>query len=428
MTKSILWFAMCGLVIASCSDSDADPGSGTDDVSKINFISNTTRASINDLTDLQHPTDGGFHVYAANNSSTDWHQSIASEEYKYVSGQWVWANTTPTWPIGGEHYPMTFYAHHPKTATGFTPTGTPPTAVASVASSSLTAAVAIQGTAAAQVDFLGATNSTSTKPPTGKLSVVFDHITSKINFGIITGMDVTAYVNEVDINALVETGTYDYGSKTWDLNAAVAGADYNYFDEVDASDDFTNAATTLNLKSPIYTAGHENHFMLIPQNATPVWDGTATEDADGNAEVVGAYIGMIYRIETAVPLDENAVGYKLRSECAMDTEWPSGGTEHTAYNSATGTYDGPLYVKVGFPLGTAPVTWTKGKGYVYNMKLGTTDATGGLYLSKYYYDENGNNTKILVDGTPDITDPVASGDIHFDVTVDPWEEEPETDL
>ena len=402
-----------------------DPG--TDGTNQINFLTSTSRASINDLTALQHPTNGGFHVYAANNSTTGWHQNIGGMEYKYVSGAWVWANTTPTWPIGGEHYPMKFYAHHPKTAAGFTPTATATTAAA--ANSSVTGAIAIQATAGTQIDFLGTTNTTTTKPPTGKLTIVFDHITSKINFGIITGLDVTAFVNEVNINALVDAGTYNYGDKTWDLGTTLADADYVYFDESGSANDFSNTATTLELKSPIYSVGHSNHLMLMPQNATQVWDGTATEDADGNATgVVGAYIGMNYRAETATPLDENAVGYKLRSNCPENTEWAAGSAGNTAYNSTNGTYDGPLYVKVGFPMGTAPITWNKGKGYTYNMKIGTTDATGGLYLSKYYYDEAGNNTKILIDETPDITDPVASGDIHFSVSVDEWEDEADTDL
>ena len=61
------------------------------------------------------------------------------------------------------------------------------------------------------------------------------------------------------------------------------------------------------------------------------------------------------------------------------------------------------------------------------MKIGTTDATGGLYLSRHYYDEEGNNTKIKVDGAPNITDPVADGDIHFEVIADEWEDEADQD-
>ena len=431
MTKSILWFATCGLILASCSKTevgDSDPGT-VDDVSKINFITSTSRAAINDLAALQDPTTGGFHVYAANNSATGWHQDINGIEYKHTSGVWDWVTppVTPTWPTADEHYPMKFYAHHPKTATGFavTAVATAPEA----ANTSVTADITIQGTSVTQVDFLGATNTTTTKPPTGKLTIAFDHITSKINFGIITGIDVTAYVNKVDVNALVDAGTYDYTTKAWDLGTTLASANYDYFDEAGAVNDFSNLVTTQNLKSPIYNAGHSSHLMLVPQATTPVWDGTATEDADGNATgVTGAYIGMIYRLETAVPADENAVGYKMRANCIEDTEWAAGSPENAVYNNTSGSYAGPLYVKVGFPMGTNPVTWNRGKGYTYNMKLGTTDATGGLYLSKYYYDEEGKNTKILVDGTPVITDPVAGGDIHFDVSVDEWVGEPDTDL
>ena len=432
MTKSILLFATCGLIFASCSKTDADDSDLTPpvDLNTISFTATTTRAAINDLTALQHPTTGGFHVYGTNNSVAGWHTDVDGKEYKFnpTTSIWEWAATTAQWPTDPTHFPMSFYAHHPKTANGFTAVATAPVAPAGV--SSLKGEIVIEPTGADQVDFLAAINTTITKPPTAKLAMVFSHITSKINFGVITGVGVTAYVNKVDINTLVDAGTYDYGTKTWDFTGSAGTANYDYFDGSGTTDDFFNTATTLNLKSPIYgTAAHSSHLMLIPQNATPVWDGTASGvDAEGNATgVTGAYIGMLYRIETTTPLDVDAVGYKVRDNNLTETVWAPG-AEFDSYNVTNGSYNGPLYVKVGFPIGTNPLSWLKGKGYTYNMKLGTTDATGGLYLSKYYYDEDGNNTKIPVKGDPEITDPVASGDIHFDVDIDAWEDEPDTDL
>ena len=432
MKKSILLFAACGLIFASCSKTDVDESGlkPQKNQNEISFRATTTRAAINDLTALQHPTTGGFHVYGTNNSTAGWHTDVDGKEYKYNSTTltWEWATTTAVWPTDPTHFPMSFYGHHPKTATGFTAVPTAPAAPAGA--HSVKGNIVVQATSADQIDFLAAVNTTITKPPTSKLAMVFNHITSKINFGVITGTGVTAYVNKVDINTLVDAGTYDYGTKTWDFTGSAATANYDYFDGAGATDDFFNTATTLNLKSPIYgTAAHSNHLMLIPQDATPVWDGTATGvDAGGNATgVTGAYIGMLYRIETATPMDVDAVGYQVRDNCITDTDWVPG-SEYDSYNVTNGSYNGPLYVKVGFPIGTTPVTWLKGKGYAYNMKLGTTDATGGLYLSEYYYDEDGNNTKIPVTGNPDITDPVAGGDIHFVVDVDAWEEEPDTDL
>ena len=430
MTKSILLFATCGLILGGCSKTDVNKSDPSKDLNAISFTATTTRAAINDLTALQDGTTGGFHVYGSNNAIANaWHANVSGAEYKYNAPTWEWASTPAVWPTDPTHYPMSFYGHHPKTASGFTPTATPPSVAAG--SSSLKGAITIQGTGTNQIDFLGATNTTSTKPPTGKLAMVFNHITSKINFGIITGTGVTAYVNKVDINALVNSGTYDYGTATWNLGTSGTAANYDYFSGAGSTAaDFSNTLTTLNLKSPIYgTAAHSNHLMLMPQNATPIWGGTITGvDADGNAEgVTGAYIGMLYRLETAIPSDVDAVGYKVRGNCTTDTDWVAG-PENDMYNSSTGTYVGPLYVKVGFPIGTTPLTWEKGKGYAYNMKLGTTDATGGLYLSKYYYDEDGNNTKIPVKGNPNITDPVAGGNIHFDVDVDAWEADTETNI
>ncbi len=424
MTKSFLMFATCGLVIASCSKVESvNENPGTDNANTINFVTSTTRGAISDLTLLQ----GGFHVYGANNSTAGWHEGIDAHEYKHDGTNWAWNSISPAWPIGGEHYPMKFYGHHPKTAAGFTPTADA-TGTTS-ASTSVTAEIEINANAGTQIDYLGATNTTNTKPPTSKLAMDFDHIVSKVNFGIITGLDVTAYVNVVNINALVNKGIYNYGTATWDFGTNTATNNYEYFTGVGAID-FNNTTTTIDFKTPFYAAGHANHFMLIPQNATPAWDGiVGTADANGNATgVTGSYIGMSYRAETMNPTNEDAVGYKMRSSCVTDTEWAGGTAGYIAYNSTGGTYDAPLYVKVGFPLGGATLTWVKGKGYTYNMKIGTTDATGGLYLSKYYYDEAGMNTKIPVDGNPVITDPVASGDIHFDVSVGDWDADTETDL
>ena len=65
------------------------------------------------------------------------------------------------------------------------------------------------------------------------------------------------------------------------------------------------------------------------------------------------------------------------------------------------------------------LSWKAGKEYDYNILLGVSESTGGLYLSEYYVDEYGNNTKIRVPSTQ-VTDAVNRDEIHFDSSVDSW--------
>ena len=302
---------------------------------------------------------------------------------------------------------MKFYAFFPATNTGFTPANT------TGADMTLTGELEIQEAIDAQVDFLAAKSEVTSKPISGSFAMKFNHITSKVNFGIVTGVDVTATVNTVSINNLINKGTYNFLNSTW-AHAAVKG-NYVY---LKSGSDYSNTPSSVEgTISQIFNQGE--HLMLIPQKATAVWNGVATEDgATGEATAItDAYIGMNYRLLTTTA--DDVVGYATRLNCETETMWEIADTEDYAKYKVGGTYTDPLYVKVGFKF-AGPINWTAGKGYMFNIQLGTVAGSGGIYLSKYYYDKDGKNTKIAVDGSPAVGDPVSDGKIHFDVEVGDW--------
>ena len=87
----------------------------------------------------------------------------------------------------------------------------------------------------------------------------------------------------------------------------------------------------------------------------------------------------------------------------------------------------PFYVRVGFPL---EVNWVPGKGYTYNICLGTADSTNGYYVDDSYYDEDGFYTGVPIigaDGNPvEKGDPVMDGTINFLVKVTEWDDQAAT--
>lgn len=416
MRKLILLPALCGLVLASCSKTELT-GDGPvmpTNPDQIHFGSTTTRASINTITNLH----GGFKVYAVENGNTSaWYPNIdGTNDYKYetVGATWIWTKigeNIPMWPTTAGSYPMNFYAYYPSTApTGFAPSATAPSA--------LTADITIQATPADQTDFLAAKNLTESKPGTGNLAMEFKHITSKVNFSIVTGLNVTASVSNVSINNLKNSGTYDYMAATTPWSGITGTGSYSYFKNATP---IVNATTTEGFVTPIVAASSVNHhLMLIPQAATAAWDGTTTgltgiDGTDAGVVVDGAYIEMNYHIQTT---GGNNVGFTSRVDCNIESTHT---TEFDKYKIG-GTYGNrALYIRVGFPMG-GPLTWTMGKGYMYNINLGTATATGGKYLSKYYYDDEGNNTMILINGAKVPENVAGDGTIHFEVGVGAWDD------
>lgn len=422
MKKTIfISLATCGLLLSSCSSNDVfEDNQGTNNPNVINFSATTTRATINNLTNVK----GGFPVYANWLGSTNaWH--INGIIYKFGTNSWGWdlAANAPQWPAVDINKKIHFYAYYPADNTtegnpdGFTPNAE--------TVGTLTGAFTINPTAATQIDFLAAnTPNIERVPQGGSVPLAFKHITTKINFGVIAAEGTKSYIQQMNINNVKNTGTYDYVApgdqdavvKNWtstDFTTIKPAYDYFGTTTVDKTPKKTHEFTAT--ESSFYSANHNNHLMLLPQKETAVWVPVKQTSVSYTPDE--AYIGSVYRM-TSADGNTDLVGYSDASKHPNYNDLPE--------NSTWKSYKGPLFVKVGFPL--APKTdqipnptfsWTMGKAYTYNIMLGQNGSTGGYILDEHYYDENGNPTDLTINGKKP-GEPVSGGTINFDVTVGDW--------
>ncbi len=427
MKKILMTLVVAGLMLSGCTKNETDVFDiPNPDV--IGFSPSTTRAPINDLSKLI-ADGGGFIVYGVTaDDNTTWYENVEGKNYAYASGTWGWVGDDAVWPTSDGSYPMTFYAIYPAVA--------PPSPTVSQLSSNVT----IAATAATQVDMLSAKNSAASKPASGQISLTFQHILSKVNFGVIAGHEMMPAVRSVAIRNVHSKNTFDYLAQTWG-GTTIDAAGYDYYPDAVVVPPFTTTGgTDEDTPVEIYTGTHSNNLMLMPQStgtggtgAPAAWDKTAATIGSGS------YIEVVYRITDTATDAEKAdyVGYAEGAQYL--TDYPAfGGTgggntgweDYTGLGTEGGTqYNGALYVKVGFPV---TLNWEKGKGYTYNICLGTANSTNGYYLDTVYYDENGDKTNVPIIG-PDNEpvepgDPVTDGIINFLVDVTGWGTDTETPL
>lgn len=407
MKTSLLCLATCGLVLASCQKTEILDNAPSN-LNKISFLTNTTRSAITDLAGLEKDGDG-FVVYGTSaDATTSFYTNVdGTNNYYYSSPKWTWKNTAPVWPTATAGYPMNFYAFHPATHDSYSADAS------SVlnGSATITKIITIQPTAATQADLLSAiTPKVTVKPASGSLGLAFNHITSKVNFDIIAGTNITTYVQQVNANNLTNTATFNYVTGAY-AAVATGSANYDYWGSTTASSakaTFTAPTADETTANPMYEATANASLMLMPQTTT-AWDVEAYKTAKAWATPTGAYIGMVYRLESAT--NKNAVGYAKAQD-------------HPGYVEATHSAlkDKPLFIKVGFSF--AP-SWTMGKGYIYNIKLGTLDASNGNIIGENYLDGDGNDSglPVLDNNNKPVKpgDPVASGTIGFIVSVGNWD-------
>lgn len=363
----------------------------------IGFTSNTSKAPILDITALMNDP-AGFRVYATSPASASaWYPGVdGTATYRYAGSNWGWSSGAPQWPATDAGYPMHFYAFYPINAQGFTPVATPATA--------LKGNFVVQNSPANQTDFLAASAVASFEPANDKLSLVFDHIMSKVDFGVIAGSGMNVYVQSLTANNLKNTAVYDYMAGTWGTPSG--GDTYLYYGTYNPAGSggilpiatFSPAVADESTANPFYTSPHSKHLMLMPQT-TACWNKSTT--------VADAYVGVIYRMSSAT--DPNVVGY-------------ASALSHPNFTLGS-LYVGPLFAKVGFPFADGSLVWNKSMGYTYDLLLGTADATNGYYLDTFYYDENGNRTTYPVIGKS-VGDPVSSGYINFTVSLTNWVDQP----
>lgn len=361
---------------------------------QINFQSNTSRSSIITLPGLEASTVG-FIVYGASGTSSGWYSGIdGTNNYKKSGGSWMWTISSPSWPILPAGYPMSFYAYFATSYTGLTLTSQTP--------ASFIGTYTIQSEAN-QVDLLTAKATTTTKPASGNLPLNFKHALSKINFGVIPGLGASVYVQSINMNNLGNMRTYDFIAGNWTaVQPLTFTSNYIYKATTNPATMLLGAdATELTAMNVIPT---HNNLMIMPQTA-------ATWVPASGVAATNAFMGVIYRLQTVSDL--NAVGFAIANSHPNYAGLTP--IEQTALNNK------PLFVKVGFPFATpSPVIWAMGKGYTYNICLGTANSTNGYIVDNRYYDENGNPTTLTIQGKTQ-GDPISSGQINFIVSISDWD-------
>ncbi len=378
---SLLIFAAAAAGAVGCSQDSAL--TATESVSSIGFITNTSRATVATITTLQDD-ESGFVVYGTKeNAAGEWDTQMAGKNYYvYDDGVWGWSNGSPAWPeTGSDEYSIDFYAIYSLDQTGLTISDDSQTVLA------LTYAPPTSG----QSDVLVATATAEVRPSGDKLPLIFNHILSKVTFGITPGDDVTVYTQSVGFNDICSSRDYDlYYSKWKDQNSAYVD-DYSFLDTV-------NPAVNSDKADIVGTNGD---LMILPQS-TVSWQAVS-----GDSSVSGCHIYLFYRAETAD--DSNLLGY------AKASDHPDYTDEYAAMS------DEPLFVKVGYPIGSTTFEPAVGMSYEYDINIGTDGATNGYLLDEYYYDADGFVTTFEVKGK-DVSDPLSDGYINFTVSVNVWEE------
>ena len=427
--KTLLLSATIAGLSVSCVDNTLE----TEYFSPTAFIgltTTTTRASSVDLSVMKNDATG-FRVFATGgNAPSGWYIDDeanpidGTNHHRFQSGKWGF-HIPVKWSKAGADYPMKFYAYYPATSVGFQQFNEQFTP-----NISLTAFYNVQDVGG-QEDLMAATITASTRPASGTVGLVFRHILSKINFGIIAGTGTIPHIQSLEVvNAKTQRG-FDFIEGDW-FTPPAGLASYRYFGKAPSgggaipvftpTDCDGNTANPfpchcgLDPQPPCVTP--HNHLMLMPQIAKS-WKPQS--GAKPNVDS-GGYVCLIYRMNINDVETPCLVGM---DDASAHPDWATKGNNYT----------GPLFVKVGFPLptdGAGNFTWEKGRGYTYNIVLGIFDSSNGFILDENYYDENGNRTDLpLLEIREEYKlpgDPLNDGKIHFILVVNEWDNDDESEV
>lgn len=424
MKKIVLGVAALAL-LAGCSryESGEENPKSPDN---IRFDVTTTRATIATITELEA---GGFKVWGTAANTAGWYGGIAGIMHTYTNGTWDFA-TPVSWPTDAAAYPMDFYAVFPSATTVTATPGTNP------GQQSLTSDFTVAATAAAQIDLLGSKGVANIKPANGNLAMVFHHLLSKVDYGLMLGNGFAASIQGLTVNNVGNRGTYTYtGTPAWTTAPSTYTTKYAYYGTI--YDDPTGHTTDLGnfqysssadgTVVPFYDdqtspTAAQAHLMLMPQaNAAQFW---GSGSAPAAVPTTQSYVTMVYRLRQD---GHDLIGF---ANAESHKAFAGSRLQASGYNAMD-----PLFVKVGYPF---DLNWTSGKGYTYNINLGGGDgATGGYLLDQNYYDKYGNRTDLIVgdtdgDGDPDgqrPPQPMLDGDnIHLVPVITPWDDGDPIDL
>lgn len=395
MRNSTLFMLILAMLATSCAK-DEGASNAKFNPDQIGFTTSTSRATISTLPILESSASG-FVVYATSGTApAAWFPTInGANNYKYTSGAWGWNSGSPMWPTVATGYPMNFYAYFASSYTGLVLSSPTPAA--------MTGTYTIQPEAT-QVDFLSAKAVAISKPASGLLSMTFNHILSKINFGVIPGYETTAYVQSLNANNVGNLRSFNFLAGTWTAaQPTVFTSKYSYKNTTTPA--LALMGTDASEQTVMNVVPDNNNLMLMPQTAT-TWTPVS------GIAAANAYMGIIYRLTTVA--DPNAIGYTIANN------HPNYGSLPPAIQAALN--NAPLFVNVGFPFAPNTMTWNQGYGYTYDICLGTANSSNGYLVSNFYYDQYGNPTALPVIGKNN-GDPISNGQIGFIVNVDPWNDQ-----
>jgi len=437
--------AIAALMLAGCAKNEVN-SVNVPNTDAIHLTTNTSRAAINYLDNMQGDP-AGFKCYCTSNG--DWYSDGANTldgSIPHICGStttdiWDFAPQVK-WPTNAGDYPLNFYAWYPFAPAGLMDNSSAPAVTfdfevlesvdANDPDPTIISRAVVPTT---QVDLLSGKSFTNAKPASANLSMTFNHILSKINFGIIADEGYTAYVQSVGVANVAKTGTYDVVSQGNWTGASISDFAYSYSYYNGAlgaiAQEFAGQAgnapsNAASVAVPFYAnpSTNSNHLMLMPQDPTSnMWTlpGAPIDPDPSGAPKTKTYIYLFYRCETTSPSfstpNPNFIGY------ADASQHP----DYAGIDAAHAGYTGPLFVKVGYPYTGA---WNKGYGYIYNIELPGT--SGGYLIDENFYDENGDPTNLEVGPTPedpgghypDVPQPILNNDeyIHLIPVVTGWDD------
>ena len=387
MKKQFFGVAAIGLMLAGCAKNDVNEVKiSSSNVISLDATASRTKAKIT-KDDVMQNDLVGFKVYATTTGGATWYLN-GGNNHVCSGGHWGWAGANVSWPSESTSYPMNFYAWFPAAPTRLD------AIVANGATPALQFNFEVEGSAANQIDLVaGHAVTDNMAPNSGTLPITFNHILSKVNFAFSVLSGRTAAVQSITVRNVANKDTYNVVTGAWS-GAPTGNTSYTYVENTtDAGESFTG-----NDLLPVYASGHQNHLMLMPQTPAVNWD-----PASATAPTTQTHIEMLYRISNG----GDFIGYTHASS-------------HPGYGSSSlnPAYDGPLYVKVGYPYNS---TWAKGKGYTYVFSM--PGQSGGYLIDLNYYDKNGVRTDLLVGRMLNIGDAITSGEMQMilEPEVSDWE-------
>jgi hypothetical protein len=427
MKRTIFSLAAVALLAVGCAENTTTEVNPVikDDLNAIGFemgtgkVTDTRAAGDNTLATLQANTTG-IMVTAIKNSGTSY---FLNKYYKYTGGAWGWVETAAAdwklWPAAGStEYPLDFYANFPAVAMSHVEDAT----------DELRGFFPIYDAVGSQIDYMAAKKEdVGVRPPSGKVTLNFKHITSKIDFAVAAGAGTTVEVQSIKVmnvnNNVGNNAYFDHFTFKW-VSSSVVATDYSYMVAPAKAANIFDSTTAANV------TGDNGSMMLMPQDISNydwVWQNIPGDDP----ETGESYIEVVYRV-TETTGGADVVGY---GDASNHPDWDTSVTVHTPHDPAKHPADNTkLFIKVGYPLSTL---WEVNTAYKYTLKLGDPSSTGGYLIDEYFIDEDGDTTdlKVVMPGTPgdpypDVPDPIYSDsdEIGFDVDTSGWDNETAQDL